>query len=61
MPALDGRLTLLKGPERIESGWWDGNDVMRDYYVARNPSGATFWIYRERSKRADWFLHGVFS
>jgi protein ImuB len=61
MPALDGRLTLLKGPERIESGWWDGNDVMRDYYVARSPSGATFWIYRERSKQADWFLHGVFS
>lgn len=61
IPQLDGGLALLKGPERIESGWWDGNDVMRDYFVARNPRGATFWIYRERSRQARWFLHGIFS
>ena len=60
VPQLDGGLMLLKGPERIESGWWDGNDVMRDYFVARNPSGATFWIYRERSRNPRWFLHGIF-
>ncbi len=61
VPQLDGGLALLNGPERIESGWWDGNEVMRDYYVARNPSGATFWIYRERSRQAHWFLHGIFA
>jgi protein ImuB len=25
---------ILQGPERIESGWWDGHGVARDYYVA---------------------------
>jgi len=27
---------LLQGPERIESGWWDGKGVARDYYVAQD-------------------------
>ncbi len=27
-------LILEQGPERIESGWWDGKGVARDYYVA---------------------------
>jgi protein ImuB len=48
------------GPERIESGWWDGHDVRRDYYVARNPGGVRMWIFRERSAAGGWFLHGVF-
>jgi len=52
---------LLTGPERIESGWWDGHDVMRDYFVAANPSDALLWIYRERSEGARWFLHGFFA
>jgi protein ImuB len=30
---------LLQGPERIESGWWDGKGVARDYYVARQCGG----------------------
>lgn len=60
-PWLDGRLRLLDGPERIEFGWWDGLDVMRDYFIARNTGGATFWIYRERMVAGDWFLHGIFS
>ena len=60
-PYLDGQLRVLDGPERIESGWWDGFDVMRDYFVARSSSGATFWIYRERVPSGNWFLHGIFS
>jgi protein ImuB len=32
---LTGGLLLEEGPERIESGWWDGRGVARDYYVAR--------------------------
>ncbi len=54
-------LSILTGPERIESGWWDGNDVMRDYFVARNKVGAQLWVFCERDKRAAWFLHGVFA
>ena len=61
VPHYDGRLTLLAGPERIESGWWDGHDVMRDYFVASNPSEALLWIYRERNDGGRWFLHGFFA
>ena len=60
-PCYDGRLTLLAGPERIESGWWDGRDVLRDYFVASNPSESLLWIYRERNANARWFLHGFFA
>lgn len=51
---------IESGPERVESGWWDGSDVTRDYYVARDPRGARCWIYRERCAPHRWFLHGLF-
>ena len=50
--------TLLAGPERIESGWWDGDDAKRDYFVAQLPNAALAWVYREES---DWYLHGLFA
>jgi protein ImuB len=53
-------LILEEGPERIESGWWDGKDVARDYYVARQPRGARWWIFQERQSKG-WYLHGVFA
>jgi protein ImuB len=59
-PCHEGPLAIEDGPERIESGWWDGHDVRRDYYVARNPGGVRLWIYRERGAGGGWFLHGVF-
>jgi protein ImuB len=59
-PRFEGELELEEGPERIESGWWDGRDVARDYYVARNPAGARLWVFRERHPPRRWFLHGVF-
>jgi protein ImuB len=52
--------TLVTGPERIETGWWDGHDVRRDYYVALSRAGARLWIFRERPPGQRWFLHGVF-
>jgi protein ImuB len=60
-PCYEGRLSLVAGPERIESGWWDGNDIARDYFVASNPAEAMLWIYRERSTQGRWFLHGFFA
>jgi protein ImuB len=54
------RLSLVAGPERIETGWWDGGDVSRDYYVAADADGARLWIYRERDGRGGWFVHGYF-
>ncbi len=59
-PRYEGLLEIEEGPERIESGWWDGGDVQRDYYVARTPAGTRLWIFRERRAPAGWFLHGVF-
>lgn len=59
-PCLDGRLTLLAGPERIEGGWWDSADVARDYYVAAQRSGRRLWIYHERRPGGGWYLHGLF-
>jgi len=51
---------LEQGPERIESGWWDGKDVVRDYYIARQLHGARWWVFRERRTRC-WYLHGMFA
>ncbi|UCC15591.1 MAG: DNA polymerase Y family protein [Gammaproteobacteria bacterium] len=59
-PWLEGVLEIVEGPERIETGWWDGRDAARDYYVARNQTGVRVWIYQERRSPEQWFLHGVF-
>ena len=54
-------LHLLQGPERIESGWWDGLRIARDYFVAQDKNAVRYWIYRERDiDHARWFLHGFF-
>jgi protein ImuB len=55
-----GGLRLLEGPERIESGWWDGGDVRRDYYRAVDGRGRRLWIYRDLRGEGRWFLHGLF-
>lgn len=62
-PLHDGRrLHLRSRAERIESGWFDGEPVRRDYHVAEGEDHRLRWIYREH--RADalggWFLHGWF-
>jgi len=59
-PHHEGPLELLAGPERIESGWWDGDDVARDYFIARMQNEALVWIYRERGG-GGWYLHGLFA
>jgi protein ImuB len=55
----ESEFVLLAGPERIESGWWDGRDVRRDYFIARTGADALVWIFRERER--GWFLHGIFA
>lgn len=54
-------LALESGPERIESGWWEGKDAARDYYIARDAGGAHYWVFRERRGPRRWFLHGFFA
>ena len=59
-PPRQAGLILEQGPERIESGWWDGRDVARDYYIARRTGGARLWVFQERQSKG-WYLHGVFA
>ena len=61
-PIYYGPLQLLRGPERIESGWWDHLRIARDYFVAQDQQAVRYWIYRERdAEQARWFLHGLFA
>jgi protein ImuB len=48
------------GPERIETGWWRGAGVRRDYYRVETEAGLRFWLFRDL-KTGDWHLHGEFS
>jgi len=52
---------ILAGPERIESGWWDGKDCRRDYFVVQDPDGSTLWAFHEYKPQPGWFLHGLFA
>jgi protein ImuB len=47
------------GPERIETLWWRGRSVRRDYYRIATEEGSHLWIFCELTK-AKWFLHGEF-
>jgi protein ImuB len=53
-------LRLVSEPERVETGWWDGAEVARDYYRALDRYGVWLWVFRERTEPHQWFLHGVF-
>lgn len=59
-PLHQGRLQLLQGPERLETGWWDEDGIARDYYTAVNPGGIHLWVYQIRNRTAAWYLHGFF-
>ncbi|MBI4692724.1 MAG: DNA polymerase Y family protein [Gammaproteobacteria bacterium] len=59
-PELGGPLQLSRDCERIESGWWDGSAVARDYFVATSARGARLWVFRELSGHRGWYLHGIF-
>jgi protein ImuB len=54
----EGAFALLAGPERIECGWWDGDEARRDYFIARLGEATLAWIYREEG---EWYLHGLFA
>jgi hypothetical protein len=61
-PVARHQLRLIRGPERIETGWWDDaapNAIDRHYYVARLPNGARCWVFTDPSHTA-WYLHGYF-
>jgi len=49
-------LAVVGRPERIESGWWDGTDEQRDYFVARAPDGSQLWVFRDA--QGQWYVQG---
>jgi len=55
-----GKLQLEPERERIETGWWDGHEVRRDYFVAHARNGERLWVFRELHGTGRWFLHGIF-
>lgn len=69
---LDGLVHLVVrywGPERIETGWWKGPSVRRDYYRIETDRGLWWWVFRSLVSDAQasdsvshcWMLHGQFN
>ncbi len=56
---VDRAIQRAQGPERIETGWWRGNDIRRDYFIVDAADGTRWWIFR-RLDDGRWFLHGCF-
>lgn len=65
-PFYGSPLRMVSPGERIEAGWFGGELVTRDYFVAQAEDQSCYWIYRERVSSRDaeedqrWFLHGLF-
>tara|TARA_Y100001951_G_scaffold67635_1_gene54558 strand:- start:15349 stop:16758 length:1410 start_codon:yes stop_codon:yes gene_type:complete len=57
----EASLRILCGPERIESGWWDGDDIRRDYYVVETRNGQRGWAFRPVGSSGPLQLHGWFA
>ena len=53
------RIAQSWGPERIETGWWRGRPVRRDYYRIETTTGRRYWLFRDLGN-GRWFLHGTF-
>jgi protein ImuB len=53
------RAQPFEDAEIVESGWWDGPSVRREYFRLRSPRGALAWVFRTDESRSP-FLHGLF-
>lgn len=47
------------GPERIETGWWKGPSIRRDYYRLETTTSQWLWVFRQLGS-GQWYLHGWF-
>ncbi|WP_035482989.1 Y-family DNA polymerase [Paraburkholderia phenoliruptrix] len=64
-PFYGSPLRTVSSGERVEAGWFQGEPVTRDYFVAEADEHICYWIYRERIGAVDedeprWYLHGLF-
>ncbi|QHI96570.1 DNA polymerase Y family protein [Xylophilus rhododendri] len=70
MPQWRGPLTILAGPHRLATGWWNSPSgeapqrALRDYYIAESPGAGLVWLFRERpgsQEGGQWFLQGLYA
>jgi len=60
---LQGRrydVAYRSGPERIETGWWRGKSVRRNYWRVETTTGQRFWLFRQLAD-GQWYLHGEYA
>lgn len=57
----NGPINIGVDPERIEAGWWAGDDICRDYYIGIDQHGSRVWLYRDLRNQYLWYLHGLFA
>jgi protein ImuB len=48
------------GPERLETGWWRGADLQRDYFRVATTTGQQFWLFRDLHTQ-QWSVHGTYA
>lgn len=53
------QLMTCWGPERMETQWWRGASVRRDYYQVESAQGERYWLFCDLAQNA-WYLHGTF-
>ncbi len=61
IPLREAHPVILAGPERLESGWWDGDDARRDYYILETARGQRAWAFAPVGQQGSWMLHGWFA
>ncbi|MFO1062905.1 MAG: hypothetical protein U0892_03405 [Pirellulales bacterium] len=47
------------GPERLESGWWKGPSMRREYFRVECSGGEWFWIYHDLTAQR-WYMNGLY-
>lgn len=51
-------VTIMHGPERIQTQWWQSQYIERDYYIVKNEQGQWCWLFKQAD--GQWFIHGYF-
>jgi len=56
------RLSIESDAERIETGWWETEDVRRDYFMVCDQRGTRYWAFKKRNDNNNTlFIHGLFA
>ncbi len=54
-----GQLTLIAGPERIRTHWWE-KPIARDYFIAQRHDAVRLWVFLDLLQKT-WYVHGIFA